>query len=143
MNYQDRWPDMRMKHLEMLQSIVVRMNSCSQQCKVAALAVLTAVIGLATATGDKDAALIAIPVLLLFSALDAHYLRLERSVRARFDKVRSTELLEAPDFDLGPIRDQSIWSAITSPSVIMFYFGAISVAGAAFVFIVETVAPSI
>ncbi|WP_415221452.1 hypothetical protein [Pseudophaeobacter arcticus] len=139
MDYSDRWPDMRMKHLDMLQAIVVRMNTCSQQCKVAAMAILSAIIGLATTTGNPEVALTAIPLVLLFAFLDAHYLTLERSFRSKFDEVRYTELLEAPDFDLSSIQDRSIWSAIISPSVLAFYVGMVAVVVAAFMFITQVV----
>ena len=126
MDYSDRWPDMRVKHLDMLQAIVVRMNTYSQQCKVAAIAILSAIIGLTTSTGNPEVALTAIPLVVLFAFLDAHYLTLGCSFRSKFDEVRNTELLEAPDFDLSSIQDRSTWSAIIGPSVLVFYVGMVS-----------------
>ena len=123
----------------MLQAIVARMNTCSQQCKVAALAIVSAIIGLATTTVNPDTALVAIPLIILFTFLDAHYLKLERSFRSKYDDVRRTELTDAPDFDLTPVGERRIWSALFSPSVLIFYLGMTAVAVAAFWFIDRTI----
>ena len=131
-NFEERWPDMRMKHLEMLQALVVRMSVGSERMKASCVAIVTAVVALATSVETSDSALYAAPVVLLLAILDARYLSLERAFRRKFNKIRRSPLDSLPDFDLEPDVQRTWWASLASLSVWPFYLAVLGFSLAAF-----------
>jgi histidine triad (HIT) family protein len=72
-----------MKHLELVQNTITRMGSNSTGLKSYCMAIVAAVIGLAGAIEKPKILLLALPVVLVCSVLDASYLRLERGFRGQ------------------------------------------------------------
>ena len=66
-------------HLTMMQGVINRMAENSRSCKVWCVTLVAAVLVLVARTGEPQHALVALVPTLLFLALDAYYLALERS----------------------------------------------------------------
>lgn len=98
--YQDKWPDMRMKHLELIQGAVTRMGTNNANLKGYCMGMVAAVIGLSTAVGNTRILLYTLPVVFGFSVLDATYLGLERGFRDHYDDVRARPIDAQPDFHI-------------------------------------------
>lgn len=89
----------KIKHLEMIQSIITRMASNSFKLKGWAIAVLSLVGTLLSMNQNKIWLLILLIPILAFWGLDAKYLQQERQFRALYDHIR--EKAEADiDFDM-------------------------------------------
>lgn len=120
-NYRDKWPEMHMKHLELIQNAITRMGSNSANLKNFAMLMIAAVIGLATSLQTVSIIIFIIPIVIGFSILDAKYLQLERSFRDHFGKVRLSKIDQQPDFCILPEVNKPLTSAYLSWSVIGFY----------------------
>ena len=66
-------------HLTMMQGVINRMSENSRACKVWCVTLVAAVLVLVARTGEPQHALLALVPTLLFLALDAYYLALERA----------------------------------------------------------------
>ena len=66
-------------HLTMMQGVINRMSENSRSCKVWCVTLVAAVLVLVARTGEPQHALLALVPTLLFLALDAYYLALERA----------------------------------------------------------------
>lgn len=121
--YKDRWPDMRMKHLELIQNVVSRMANNSSSLKNYCMTLVAAMIGLSAAVRESDILLYLLPIILVFALLDANYLRLERSFRAQYDSVRKGALDTEPDFLIttGWGANHKWYQSLWSWSVFWFY----------------------
>jgi histidine triad (HIT) family protein len=94
-------PDDRRKHLDFIQAVVTRMSSASSTAKGWLLPVVTVAYGYALTRHASSVALLGVAASLLFSLLDANYLRQEKAYRRLYDAVvRSTR--EVPIFSLDP-----------------------------------------
>lgn len=123
------WYNLRMKHMEFLQSAIARMSNNSAQNKNFCLTLAGGFIGLAAALESPDLMAFSIPLLLALAFLDANYLRLERSFRDKYDSVRKSTFAEKPDFSMstGWKTGSSLWSTFFSWSVLGFYGPIIAV----------------
>lgn len=119
--YKDKWPEMHMKHLELIQNAITRMGTNSANLKNFAMLMIAAVIGLATSLNSISIIIFIIPIVFGFSILDAKYLQLERSFREHFDRVRVSKIDQQPDFCILPEINKSLLCAYMSWSVIGFY----------------------
>ena len=72
-------------HLGILQNVIQRMGANSSSCKAWCITVVSAVLVVVADKGKPDFAFIALIPTLLFLALDAYYLALEKGVRASYN----------------------------------------------------------
>ena len=115
--------ELRIKHLEMLQSLIARMAGYGASFKSYCITVTTAVIGFAFTLHRPGVAALALLPVVAFGVADAQYLRVERRFRAVFNLVRAESWDAMPSFDINleSAPKQSFWSAITSWSIVWFY----------------------
>lgn len=83
--------DKKIKHLEMVQSIINRMASNSFMLKGWAVTLVAGIFALAGKDAEKLYFLVAYVPVIVFWGLDAYYLLQERLYRSLYDKVRQTE----------------------------------------------------
>src|SRR2546421_11687138 len=91
----DQFDDKRVRHLELVQSVVARLSNESFVVKGWAITVGAALIGFAISVDSAGLAFAAILPSLLFWALDTYFLRSERLFRSLYDSVRAEEDIEA------------------------------------------------
>jgi hypothetical protein len=115
--------DGRVKHLEMLQSIISRMAGQGAGLKNYCITLVTAICGVAISLKLPLSAFLALFPILVFWSLDAQYLRLERRFRALFDQVRLEGWETEPTFkiELGDAPRRSYLDAAFSWSLVTFY----------------------
>ncbi len=127
--YESHWADMRMKHLELIQSVIARMGNNSASLKNYCMTLAAGVIGLAAAVQKPEVLLFSIPIILVFSILDTNYLRLERAFRDQYEDTRKRDIDCQPDFLISPNWSASNnWLKIFfSWSVFGFFFPIMSI----------------
>lgn len=115
--------ELRVKHLEMLQSLITRMAGYGASFKSYCITVTTAVAGFALTLHKPAVVLLALLPVIAFAIADANYLRVERRFRQVFDAVRAQGWDVMPTFEMNPntVADQTFGSAITSWSIVWFY----------------------
>jgi hypothetical protein len=115
--------ELRVKHLEMLQSLITRMAGYGASFKSYCITVSTAVIGFSFTLHRPAIAALALLPVIAFGVADAQYLRVERRFRAVFNLVRAESWDAMPSFDINleSAPKQSFLSAITSWSIVWFY----------------------
>ena len=119
----DKIADLRVKHLEMLQSGIARMATYSASAKSYCVTLLTAIVGFAISTKNLQVLYGGFIPIVVFFLLDAQYLRLERRFRLVFDDIRSGNWDNITDFGF-PIhktRKQYLFAVAFSWSVLPFY----------------------
>lgn len=90
----------RLKHLEMIQAVIVRMSSNSFLIKGWTITLVAALLAMAIQYNNKYIPIIAIFVILAFWYLDYYFLSLERQYRKLWDK-KTQELQDSPtDFSM-------------------------------------------
>lgn len=124
--FYDKWPEMRMKHLELIQNAITRMGTNGASLKGYCMTLVAAIIGLSAAVSKEQILIYTLPVILGFAVLDAAYLSLERGFRDHFDDIRMREINEQPDFHVAT-KAASFWRAFFSWSVFGFYVATIIV----------------
>lgn len=72
-------------HLQILQGVIQRMASNSTSCKAWCITIVSAILVLIADKGKPELAWLALLPSLLFLALDAYYLALERAFRASYN----------------------------------------------------------
>ena len=120
---------MRVKHLEMLQTVVSRMSGYGASFKSYCITVTTAVIGFALTLQRPSVVALALLPILFFALADAQYLRVEREFRGTFDLVRKQDWDVMPSFeiDLRKAPAESLFCSATSWSIASFY-GTLAIA---------------
>lgn len=115
--------ELRVKNLEMLQTLISRMAGYGASFKSYCITVTTAVIGFGLTLHSPAVAALALLPVFAFAVADAQYLRVERRFRALFDNVRKQNWDEMPAFDISleTAPPQSFSSAATSWSIVWFY----------------------
>ena len=114
-------------HLGILQSVIQRMASNSTSCKTWCITVVSAILVIVADKGKPNFAFIALVPTLLFLALDAYYLALEKAFRASYaDFVKKLHSGVAKAEDLYTIAPMGSYSkhqleALKSFSVWGFY----------------------
>lgn len=93
-------PQLRAKHLEMIQAIITRVAGYSAAVKNLCVTVVTALGGFAIANTQEGLGALATALIVIFALLDAQYLRVERRFRTLFDHVRKSDWKQATDFSL-------------------------------------------
>lgn len=123
-DFQEKWPEMRMKHLELVQNAVTRMGANSAALKGYCMGVVAALIALAGAIEKPKILFLGLPIVLVLAVLDATYLSLERGFRNHYNELRLKPLDTAPDFHVITAGQATIFSALLSWSVAGFYGSA-------------------
>lgn len=126
------WHHTRVKHLELIQASITRMGAQSASLKGYVMIMLGGVLGLTKAIGDPMAPALFLPIILLFSLMDAKYLQLERGFRDTFETVRSGPIAKVTNFNMTPTVSASFASAFFSWTVAGFY-GAVALTAIAVV----------
>lgn len=98
------------KHLEFIQSNIVRMNQNSFQLKGWAIAILSALLAIFAASIDKKSSgnvgfiFVAIPPTFIFWLLDSYYLQQERKFRGIYNDVarltQESKKIDVRDFEM-------------------------------------------
>lgn len=125
-DFRDKWPEMRMKHLELTQNAITRMGTNGASLKGYCMTLVAAIIGLAAAVSKEQILIYTIPIIIGFALLDAAYLSLERGFRNHYDSIRVTQIDVQPDFHILS-SGSSYWKCFLSWSVGGFYLAIIAV----------------
>lgn len=96
----DKFADLRVKHLELIQAVISRMASYGATLKNFSITLTTAVCGFAVTLQRPSAALLAILPVAICAGLDARYLCNERRFRGLYDKVRQEDWATCPTFEI-------------------------------------------
>ena len=116
---------MRVKHLEMIQAVVLRLANTSFLIKGWGLTVLAGLFAIAAGKESyRVVILIALIPLIAFAALDAYYLWLERIFRAHYRRVRSNAEHYDFDMDIHDLKKNPVeryWQVFTRPALYGFW----------------------
>jgi histidine triad (HIT) family protein len=115
--------DLRAKHLEMIQAVVLRMSNQAGSVKNYCITVTTAVCGFAITLQQPLLALLAVLPIAAFALVDAQYLRLERCFRALYERARGEPWDVLPTFELNlkSAPPERYWGTLLSWSISSFY----------------------
>ena len=120
----------KLKHLEMIQSVITRMAGNSFLLKGWSVTLVSALIALATSGTDKRFILIAYFPVIMFWVLDGYFLRQERLFRKLYDKVRGSDE-NSIDFSMNTASFSSEVSSVIgvmfSQTLILFYGAVVGV----------------
>ncbi|MGJ4953001.1 hypothetical protein [Bradyrhizobium sp. HKCCYLS20291] len=119
----DKIAELRVKHLEMLQTLITRMAGYGASFKSYCITVVTAVVGFAFTLHRPGVAALALLPVLAFAVADAQYLRVERTFRGLFNVVRQEAWDTLPSFDINlkHAPAERFLTAATSWSIVWFY----------------------
>ena len=94
----------KIKHLEMIQAIITRMNTNSFQLKRLSITIVAALLAVYASTQKLDFILIAIFPPIIFWFLDAYYIQMERKFRELYKDVAdiNPNPLSVTPFDMNP-----------------------------------------
>lgn len=121
---------LRMGHLGMIESVISRLSGHSATVKNFSLTVYVGVLALAVSETEPALLWIAALAPILFAALDAYYLGIERSFRDFYGTVAMRPLSEATNVAMDQATPRPL-SAFGSPVVWPFYLVQAIVAGVA------------
>ncbi|MFL1465950.1 hypothetical protein [Marinobacter sp. HN1S83] len=114
-------------HLGILQNVIQRMASNSASCKAWCVTLVSAVLVIVADKGRPDYAYVAFLPTIVFSALDAYYLALEKAFRCAYNdfisKLHKKSLSEIDLYSVSPKGNMSNlqWESFKSFSVWGFY----------------------
>lgn len=114
-------------HLGILQNVIQRMASNSSASKAWCVTLVSAVLVIVADKGKPDYAFIAMLPTLVFAALDAYYLALEKAFRNSYNdfisKLHNKTLTETDLYSVAPKGNMSSlqWESVRSFSVWGFY----------------------
>jgi hypothetical protein len=113
----------KIKHLEMIQTIINRMAGNSFLIKGWCVTLVAAILALAAKDSDKRLIAVAYYPVLMFWILDAYFLYHERRFRNLYNGVRTVDE-STIDFsmDASPFAaSETFWSAFFSTTLLLFY----------------------
>ncbi len=117
----------KLKHLEMIQAIITRMNSNSFMLKGWAVTLVAGVFALASKESNEFYFLIAFIPSIIFWGLDAYYLLQERLYRSLYNIVRALDENDV-DFSMNTKREDilkdeknTFCSCLRSDTILCFY----------------------
>jgi hypothetical protein len=121
----------RIKHLEMIQNIITRMNTNSFQIKGWSITIVSALLAVFASTKNSYFLIISIFPTLIFWFLDAYYLTQERKFRALYNDV--AEVSGVPTkikpfeirIDSATLGKYSYWRVFRSQTIWPIYWGII------------------
>ncbi|MGD1463413.1 hypothetical protein [Vibrio harveyi] len=114
-------------HLGILQNVIQRMASNSSSSKAWCVTLVSAILVIVADKGKPEYAFIAMLPTLVFAALDAYYLALEKAFRNSYNdfisKLHNKSLTEVDLYSVSPKGNMSTlqWQSIKSFSVWGFY----------------------
>lgn len=114
-------------HLGILQNVIQRMAVNSSASKTWCITLVSAILVIVADKGNPDYAFIAFLPTLVFAALDAYYLALEKAFRSEYNefisKLHNKNLTEVDLYSVAPKGDVSAlqWQSLQSFSVWGFY----------------------
>lgn len=113
----------RIRHLELIQTIVARMGNNSFLIKGWSLTVTGALLAYAVGNDDRGIALVSLVPVVVFWLLDGYFLYQERLFRRLYDRVRDPEVTVQPfAMDIAPDREAGgSLKAAVSPTLSGFY----------------------
>ena len=119
----DKLADLRVKELELLQSVIARLATYGATLKNYCITLTTAVAGFALTLHVPAATLLALLPISICALLDAQYLRNERRFRQLFHVVRAQDWAERPAFNIGldAAPREPYGAALASWSIAGFY----------------------
>ena len=98
-------------HLGIIQNVIQRMSTNSTNCKAWCVTLVAAVLVIVADKGKSDYAWIALLPTVVFLALDAYYLALEKGFRNSYNqfvsKLRAGSLTEQDLYSVMPVGDMS------------------------------------
>lgn len=118
----------KVRHLEMLQTIIQRMATCSFTLKGWNVVLVSAIFALAVGAEKSHLVFLAYLPAVVFWLLDGYFLRQERLFRRLYDKVRDTSEEEI-DFsmDTGPVAGEvASWVGVMFSRTLSLFHGAIT-----------------
>lgn len=98
----EKYAELRVKHLEMLQAVISRVAGQGATVKNYCITLVTAIGGFAVTLEKPNAALLGLLAITIFWLLDARYLFIERKFRDEFDEVRLGDWGIQPTFEIRP-----------------------------------------
>lgn len=117
----------RIRHLELIQTIVTRMGNNSFLIKGWSLTVTGALLAYAVGNDESGIALVSLVPVLAFWLLDGYFLYQERLFRRLYDRVRKPDAgIEPFAMDVAPGREEAgVLKAAVSPTIASFYGGIV------------------
>lgn len=103
--------DNKIRHMEMIQTVVARLAGNSFLVKGWALTLTGAFLGFAVNKSSSGLAAVGLIPVAFFWWLDGYYLRLERLFRALFEEVRTRSAEDADPFYMGATRSDFVGRA--------------------------------
>jgi len=119
-------------HLGIIQNVIQRMSANSSSCKAWCVSLVAAVLVIVADKGKPEYAWIALLPTVVFAALDAYYLALEKAFRNSYNrfiaKVHKKQLTEEDLYSVLPVGDISKlqYEACKSFSVWGFYLSLVA-----------------
>jgi hypothetical protein len=92
--------DMRIRHLELIQVNIGRLNVFSNSMKGYCLTLFGVIGGYAISNHQPRFSFLLLALVMMFASLDTRYLQLERAMRNLFDIVRHQDWSVRPDFEV-------------------------------------------
>ncbi|MEV0170151.1 hypothetical protein AB0I00_03330 [Streptomyces sp. NPDC050803] len=119
--------DGRIRHLELIQTIVARMGNNSFLIKGWSLTVTGALLAYAVGNDENAIAVVSFIPVLAFWLLDGYFLYQERLFRRLYDRVRdSANAIQPFSMDTAPGKEpQGLLKAAVSPTLSCFYGGLV------------------
>lgn len=120
--------DLKLKHLEFIQAVIVRLSTNSFSLKGWCVALISALLALNASDPSKEQfAILALLILPVFWLMDGYYLCKERHFRKLYDKVRGSTKTDL-SMDVKEFCSQWQWAeACTSKTLLPFYITMILV----------------
>jgi hypothetical protein len=130
--------DAKLKHLEFIQAVIARMANNSFVFKGWAITIAAALSGFAAVDRKQGLLAIALATTLMFWALDAYYLWLERCFVALYTKV-AAKAAESIDFKMGIDKTGAAiaWFKTCWRPHLWLFYGTIIVVDAVGIFVVK------
>lgn len=116
-------PDDKRSHLEFIQGVINRLSSNTFLFKGWSITIIGAVFTAMIATNNNDFLWLILGIVLMFWAIDAYYLMLERGYRKLYKQVAETSS-EKIDYgmNIGQFIKFSAWlEALRRPVLLLFY----------------------
>ncbi len=95
----DKLVDLRVAHLNMIQSVISRMSGFSAVAKNFCVTINAAILGFAFQKQNSALMWAAVAVILIFYAMDTYYLALEKRFRALYEDVAARPFTTANQAD--------------------------------------------
>jgi len=115
--------ELRVKHLDMIQGVIARVAGYGATLKNYCITLATALCGFAVTLQHPYLAVVSLMPIILFAALDAQFLRVERRFRALYDEVRKQDWNSVPTFEISLTNapQVSYCDVLASWSITIFY----------------------